>query len=322
MRIIFNSLSLPKKAAKRLKKTLQYDEIFLSLAKCQELASMMLGYGSWHELNQSTEKAKNKPSHTMLDEDCSFLEQSKRLDFQKKVLAEYLNMWIKGMDAKIHSARISAGNIASEKLSGSMYSRSRLYVYEDNNEGYFEWRFYPSLRARTKENEIDELLEGWESGNINYGNYRAALLVILKQQPENIYAMSEVLRASLNIERVEDTKKQLDEFERELDNTIPFIEYNRRKKQVMSWAALNNRYYIRAVSCFAECCYRVGRYKTAKTWFNFAIKISDQFTVYNNIFLKDLRSKSPHGNAHILAKTINDKQDMYQAKPIQLSIQK
>lgn len=66
MRIYFNSMTLPKKAAKRIQKhfTPEIPNFGspMSLYEAQQLAAVMLGYDDWYELEQCTKSGLHPPS--------------------------------------------------------------------------------------------------------------------------------------------------------------------------------------------------------------------------------------------------------------------
>lgn len=117
MRIIFNSLSHPKKVAKRLKHLSH-----LTLSQSREVIAFTLGYRDWHELSKSVSK-NNIPSS--FDEDLTEEELQVRFDYQldryEKRIYEVRPQLLDGLTERcpfLELIRPSAKSALSSKLQG------------------------------------------------------------------------------------------------------------------------------------------------------------------------------------------------------------
>jgi hypothetical protein len=92
MRIYFDSMTLPKKAAKRVKKHFTTDGQHLSkpmkLHEAQALTAKMFGYRDWYELNITTASLVHFPS--IVDEKAPSDVVKRRIAYQAQVLGTIL----------------------------------------------------------------------------------------------------------------------------------------------------------------------------------------------------------------------------------------
>ncbi len=252
----------------------------------------MLGYDSWHELHKVTSMAKHPPS--LLDEEVAGDEQRARIDYQTNVLGR-VSPLIEPVRRQITlKLRVSAGRLSSDKFEEDAYRHNAIVYYVDPFQSEGEWRFVPSIRSAEMSEQLGEAREWWEQGEQNFGDYMADLEVYLKEQPENISAITNLLTASLNVDALEMVKHRLLAFEKIIYLPVA-IGFPERKKAILPWSTLDNRDFHRAVSLLAECFYRTGDFKRAKRWFNFSIRTCDEFVNYIAPYLEDLRRPSPTG---------------------------
>ena len=305
MRIYFRTLTLPKKAAKRVQNHFSdplsdaIPHLSMKLAQAQELTARMLGYDSWHELLQVTKKGIHTPS--LLDEYSDSKEQALRIDYQTEVLGT-ISPLIEPVRRQLAlQLRVSSGMPTSDELSENIYQYNHIKYWVDPISNKGEWRFLPSLRTTQIQEDIFELQETLEEGLIESERYVEILKDYLQLQPENIDVITALLGVAVEFNNPHVIESDLLVFESTIDLCIP-IDFSRRKKNILIWWEIDNRNFHRAVCMLAECFYRVGKFEKAKKWFNFSKKTCDHFTNYIEPYLKDLRLDRPIGKVHILVR--------------------
>ncbi|WP_339674100.1 hypothetical protein [Dasania marina] len=301
MQIYFSSIALPKKAAKRIQKHFspEPETIFphMPLHEAQRIAALMLGYKDWHELEQSTNSAKNTPSP--LDEQASEEEQSQRLRYQANVLGTLLPLTEPILYELALKFRVSAGAPFSSQFAYDSHRQNKLFYWEPYGEPP-EWRFRPSARSEETREELYSLIDKWGSGQLNFGEYLFRLDEIIEAQPENITPYLYIIEAIADIGEWEIAKTLLPELEAEIIKSIPANYPMKRKVPALNWGTIDNRDYLRSLYHLAQGYYANGNYKKAKQWFLFLTRCSEFEIGFEKCFLVDLRRATPDGEVHLM----------------------
>lgn len=301
MRIYFRNMTLPKKAAKRIHAHFTLppglDGLSMTLSEAQELTARMLGYADWHELHRVTQRGDHQPSP--LDEDAGPTEQQARIDYQTMVLGTVSPLIEPVLRKLVLTLRVSAGIRASDNFIEDAYRQNTITQWQDPTKDKPEWRFLGSVRADEISEEVWELLDFWQSGNMKLGEYLEKLKALYKQQPENMSLITDMLSATTELDALILIEDLIPEFEKEINLTIP-VNFPERRTTYLSWYETENRDFHRAVALLAEAYYRLGNFSRAKRWFNFSNRTCEYFKENNIPFLKDLRARKPKGNIHLL----------------------
>lgn len=302
MRIYFDSIDHPKKAAKRLKKCFEtVSETFgsssffgsaiikpIKLSEAQSLTANMLGYEDWHELEE-TIKSKQHPS-SKFDEEISEEEEEKRNYYQWERLNE---KYPTGFVNQINNlSRVSAKTPTSNKLDIKIGFENSIYYIKDEK----TWKFSGSMRSDMISTKINDMQESFTTGNINLGNALDYCEGILKEAPENCTAMWFYLGSISNYEDVIDDKISIViEMEKEYLSWFPegFFE---NENIYFTWNDMDNRDLIRIAILFSQIFYTRKDFKKAKEWFSITSRMNDYFNYGYRYMIKDVNSDNPRGD--------------------------
>lgn len=298
MRIIFRSLTLPKKAAKRVQKHFSptpspFPPAKLSFA--QDVTAIMLGYDSWHELEQVIKAGNYPPSP--LDEECSAEEQSRRIDYQTEVLQHFtplIGLVLRQVAIKL---RVSAANPQSPALEEQSFDRNRIVFWTDPYNGRSEWRWFPSDRSEASENAITDKYQRWERGLIEGGPFFDELVDRLAVEPENLFAVEHLFYLARNSGQLSLVEDLLDQFEAAVIKTIP-AHFPQRGPVYFEWGTPANRILHIVTYELAEGYYRIRNFPKAQRWFEFTARTSKRTRPYCLDYLKDLKRPAPSGRVH------------------------
>ena len=296
MRIFFQSMTLPKKAAKRIQKQFSPSKVpnrKIDLSFAQLIAANMLGYSNWHELEQVS-KSKLTPSLT--DEFVSEEEQTERISFQANVLRRFLPYTEPLLQEIALELRVSAGNPSSLKFSEDHIRDNKVFHWIPP--GFLEkpeWRFRPSKRSAEIKNTLWDLLDTWSTGQLNFVDYQESLEATIKEQPENVTAQMYLLDAAGNIDALQHMEKELTRAEETVLNCLPVNYPLNKKVDHFNWYTHDNRDFLRLVFHLAYGHYVNGKYRNAKKWFLFLKRCSDVFEGEIAPFLDDLKLNRPTG---------------------------
>lgn len=308
MRIFFNSMTLPKKAARRVQSYFTPPPGLgekPKLSDAQNLTAWMLGYDTWHELEQVTKSGSHPPSP--VDEESDPIEQKKRIDYQSETL-RYVSPMVDPVLRQIAlEIRVSAANPKSSKFSEDAYHQNAVFYWEPYGEEP-EWRFRPSLRYSKTKEELFNLSDKWERGQILLGAYLDKLNAIIAQQPENISAYLDALCACEAVGAWTLGENYLEDLQAAITGSLP-PEYPMKKKVApFIWGTVDNRDFLRALYHLAQGFYAMGDYKIAKQWFLFLRRCSPMEMGAEKYFLKDIRRPEPYGDLHLMeSKDIYDR---------------
>lgn len=301
MRIYFSTISLPKKAAKRIQKHFTPEIPGLCqpmpLHEAQHLAAVMLGYQDWHDLEQETKSARHSPS--LVDEKASPEEQAARIAFQADVLGQILPFTEPLLHEVALKLRVSAGAPFSTEFEVDAYRQNALFYWEPYGEDP-EWRFRPSARSNEKRDELYYLLEQWGSGQITLGDLKEAVDRIIEEQPENIVPYLYIISAAGEVNYWEVAEPYLPKLESVIENSIPSDYPMKRKVPPLIWGTIDNRDYLRSLYFLAEGYYAAGNFKKAKQWFLFLTRCSEREIGNEKFYLHDLRQPKPKGDLHLI----------------------
>lgn len=192
MRIYFQSLSTPKKSAKRLQKHFNawmsgFNFPEISLSDAQGLTARMLGYDDWHTL---TQQSITPSTASPLDEELSEKEQLDRLHYQTLVLHSIYGLsdmsWTRELAAQL---RVSCRSPASPHLFHNAYvTNSVVDVFLDQDNFTC---FSPSTRSLLSKPQVLALSHELRLKRCSKKRSLAIfdeLSRLLEKQPENLYA--------------------------------------------------------------------------------------------------------------------------------------
>lgn len=294
MRIYFTSMTLPKKAAKRIYKhySTSWSGDSYQLSDAQNFTALMLGYADWHELDQVTKSGKHDPSE--LDENSSPEEQESRIRYQSQMLGRLLPLTEPILRELALKWRVSAGNPLSESFADDGYRKNALIYWEPPGEKP-EWRFRPSRRSNESREELYDLQEAWADGLINLGDHKDKLDRIISDQPENLAAYLALLGAFEDLEMWPLCAPYLLDLEAAILKAIPPNYPMRKKVPHLNWGSIENRDYLRCLYYLARGFYIERDYAKAKQWFLFLKRCSGKSLGIEELYLRDLRLPEPVG---------------------------
>ncbi len=299
MRIFFDSMTLPKKAAKRIQRHFTPTKPGLGepppLHRAQEITAVMLGYENWHDLEKNTKS----PTHpaSPLDEQADSETQQRRIVFQARQLGRFMPVTEPILMELALKFRVSARSPLSESLANDSYRTNSLLFWEPYGEEP-EWRFMPSGRSRESGDDLYDLLDDWTDGKINLGRYKEILDATIQEQPENLAPYVYILEAIQNVDAWELTPQYLAPLEAAIENSLPQDYPRNRKVPPLNWGTIENRTYLRSLYYLAQGFYAVGNYKKAKQWFLFLTRCSSVNMGSERDFLADMKASNPMGNIH------------------------
>lgn len=294
MRIYFESLTLPKKAAKRIQAhfTPKYDDMpfkKMALSRAQQITAWMLGYESWHELEQVTKAKKHPPSP--MDEDCAPEEQIKRLDYQTAVFGQISPLIGIVCREIVIKLRVSAKNPLSENLAEQNFNKNRIRHWVDPFSGRGEWRFLPSRRSIENGDDLYELSELWACENLDFDEYSACLVAMLEARPEDMNVIAEILRLMVNDDEYVFPLSKLDEFESAIRAVIP-ADFPETGQVFFNWLTMENRTFHRATLWLAGSYDLAKEYDKARYWFEFTSRSCKTMRAECISILRELRKKT------------------------------
>lgn len=305
MRIYFDSMTLPKKAAKRVKKYFSPEEPHLSepmkLSQAQALTARMLGYRNWYELDKMTASQTHPPS--LVDEKAPEDVVKRRITYQAQILATVSPLT---MNLQIQTAlilRVSAKNPTSPHLPNDPYRNNTLAIPDPHGDDA-EWRFWPSLRSHEISLSLYSLLDAfWTYQTISFGEYKGRLDVIINEQPENIVPYQYILEVMEESKDWDLAAPYVAGLADAMERTVP-QDYMRSKSPKLNWYVTGNRCFIRAVYYLAVGLYATGEHLKAKHWFLVLKHCSDMEMGNEMYYLLDLERKTPMGDVHLLCDEI------------------
>ncbi|WP_166256215.1 hypothetical protein [Marinobacter salicampi] len=298
MRIFFSSLTLPKKAAKRVQKYFSPEVSHFPAAKlsdAQNVTAVMLGYDSWHELSRVTKKGSQSPSP--LDEACSAEEQRQRIDYQTAALNQFTPLIDLVLRQAVVKLRVSAANPLSPLLEEQSFDRNRIVFWTDPFNGRSEWRWFPSDRSDSAWDDISEKYKCWERGLLEGGPFVEELIKRLDAEPENLFVIEHLFYLARNSGQFGIVEDLLDQFEAAVIQTIP-SDFPKHGSVYFEWGTHTNRVLHRVTYELAEGYYRIGNFPKAKRWFEFTARTSKHTRIYCLDYLKDLKRAIPCGRVH------------------------
>lgn len=299
MRIIFRTLTVPKKAAKRVQKYFSPEPTpssGMKLSEAQEVTAVMLGYESWHELSQVTKAGTLRPS--ALDEECSAEEQERRLDFQTEALGRFSPLIDLVRRRVAQQLRVSAANPNSSVLIEQSYSRNSLVFWTDPFSGESEWRFFPSERSEEMQESFAIEFESWMGGSFDGTDLYLRLCGCFETQPENLIAAELLFALAEESGQPSMVDDLLDKFEAAVMQTIP-EHFPASGPVKFEWYTHTNRILHKVTYSLAEGYYRTGNFPKAKRWFEFTSRTSKRMRPHCLDFLKGLKRPVPGGRVHL-----------------------
>lgn len=293
MRIQFNSINYPKKAAKRLQKAFSMianytednfsTEMFnnieafkdykpieeISLSKAQAYTAEMLGYRDWHELEETIKL--NKDISNKFDEDVDKETENQRTKYQWEILNNYYNNGY--VNQIVFSSRVSSKNPLSDSLDVDLWFKN--YFVFDAHEN--ERDFYPSMRSGLNAETINNIQEKWSYHHDLGSKTIIKLTKFLDKEPENITAIWTYLCVLVNDDNLlKLNKEKLFEFENEVEGLIGNKDYLLNPTKI-SWHRIDNRDFLRTIVMIADAFYKLKNYVRANYWFQKTTLLTDYF---------------------------------------------
>lgn len=316
MRIYFNNINHPKKAAKRIQKAFQfiydaesYDgksssftafgtkEITpIKLAEAQYLTAYMLGYDDWHELEVTTAGAKQAASP--FDEEVSPEVQEERLRYQWSRLNEY---YPNGLVNYInHAGRVSAKSPTSKKLYNRMGLENTMFF----NKKYGVWEFEESMRSSRYSTVANDIQDGFGFGQCSLGEAMDKLDDILRIVPESITAIWASLSILMQAGDDENDlnniaihfSEEIGELEQRFVSAIPDEYWVEGVDRSLDFSDMDSRDPVRITSMLGHLYYSQKDYKKARKWFSIMQEMSDYFDEPYAPIITDLEKSKPNGN--------------------------
>jgi len=268
MRIHFESTVLPKKAAKRIAQAFNnpyFPEGRVSMSRALDVVSCALGYASWHELNTLVSKGEFEPSP--LDEDCSPEIQKQRLEYQTgKFQQEFSCYHLDAMEMAT-KFRVSSRNPRSPGLFNQRYSNNLIAV-----DKFGEWRFHPSFRSQENAEEVDTILDLYDTNKLTHENFVQRILVEHQKRPECLYVAEVIL---YNYESIcviynfapflKSPKKLISDIEEVMLLSLP-PGFSWENPMDLNWGVVSNRPFIRTAYHLANAFMAEGDLEKYTRW--------------------------------------------------------
>ena len=194
----FLDLKQPEVAARRVHEHFNTKRSPMSLEQARELAAQILGYVSWDALVSWIGQGEN--TQWLPDEDLDPLEQEFRL-LDQAVRLTNLNGELRFHNEQlVQQLRLTAEDPQSDLLLYTPWTTNQVsHTGSDPGEKYQNlgsegWRFRPSLRSeRILENLRDRGRAFFYDGSITLDAYVRYLKGVIQRQPENIFALSQLI---------------------------------------------------------------------------------------------------------------------------------
>jgi hypothetical protein len=306
MKIKFNTTTLAKKAAKRLKTAFDLVEANndpqmnsyheskgidtiekTTLSKAQLLTANMLGYRDWHELEQTTKSSSVNLS--LPDEDIDEAQESERIEYQFNQLKKHYNSHLCQDIAYI--ARVSAKSPNSPKLNNGIGTQNEIVFDKEEK----KWRFYRSIRSDLFSINIDDIHDGWSSGYKTDDELLSYAEEVLTHSPESHNAIWIYLCAITKNERLRgDNSVRTSELEKTYLSWLP-EEFLKAKNKSFEWHCMEDRDFLRVSAMFAHTFYLQREFKKSHEWFARLSEMTDVFDEGYKDIIKDNSSASPKG---------------------------
>jgi hypothetical protein len=283
MRVYFSSLTLPKKAAKRVKDYYtvpwQKPEEQMKLSAAQDMTAFLLGYSDWNELNTVTKNGKNTPSK--MDEDLSVAEFDERSRYQMERLARLSPVRSLSALRVIYNLQVSSSS--GNNTTYYDYSHNRFHWFPDFN----EWRLVRSKRSDEKMDDIDNINDSDLPEKVAAKHYRD----ILKEQPEALNAIWYL--ANVIADGVKTSAEEMSQLSASLRDTLP-SELTGMEKGWLSWNFDENRDFLRAMLSLGYAYCSIGNHEKGFAWIWAYSHLCDSKIYDSEGWLKDMRLHSKY----------------------------
>jgi len=287
MRIHFESTVLPKKAAKRIAQAFNnpyFPEGRVSMSRALDVVSCALGYASWHELNTLVSKGEFEPSP--LDEDCSPEIQKQRLEYQANKFQQELSCYHLDAMEMATKFRVSSRNPRSPGLFNQRYSNNLIAV-----DKFGEWRFHPSFRSQENAEEVDTILDLYDTNKLTHEGFVQRILVEHQKRPECLCVAEVIL---YNYESIGP-----------ISNFFPFLKipkmlvagieeamllslppgFSWENPMTLDWYVHSNRPFIRTAYHLANTFLIEGEKEKAKRWAELCRDVSPALRIQSESLL-------------------------------------
>lgn len=298
MRIFFHSLTLPKKAARRVQNLFGPDFDMgrgMTLSTAQRVTAAMLGYTSWHELEQATRARSHPPSP--MDEDVSPAVQSQRIDFQNDAIKSQIFLIGREPRRVALRLRVSARNPQSTVLTEPVWAVNHVVRGIAPDTGGLEWRFFPSERSRDLWPTIEENHQCWMRGFLDREVFCKRLWDWRAAQPENLMVIEHLFSFVRACDSFEAVAGDLNGFESAVVETLPQTFPSTGAAPFCPRLDAND-VLSNVTYDLAEAYYRQGNFLKARRWFEFTARTAKYLRPYCLDYLKDLKRLVPCGRVH------------------------
>lgn len=297
MRIYYDSMTLPKKAARRIQKFYSSSEFLkqaMPLHEAQAIAAWMLGYDDWHELEQTTKSLVPTPS--LLDEDADAQTQEARIQYQTSALQEITPLTMPPCRALAFQFRVSGKNPLSKNFAVDLYSTNEL-IYDAQFE---EWRFMPSIRSKAMYEVMYELSDKCQAGQLTFWQYEMKTFELCDRYPEAFVPYIYLLYALGKAGHWEKFAKHLPEFEKRVSTVFPEnFPTSKRTLKPLEWGSVDSRDFLRSLYALGLAHYIGGNYQAGKKWLLTSKRCASIVMGEEDALLADMRSNQPKGDLHL-----------------------
>ncbi|MCC1496766.1 hypothetical protein [Alcanivorax sp. 1008] len=304
------SIDQSRVAARRVHEHFNTKNNPMSLEEAQEMAAYILGYESWSALASWAGKGER-----FLPDECLHpWEQEVRL-FRQAVNLTNINGGMRfHHEQLVQQLRLTAENPSSDRLAYNPWTTNQMSHTASSGTGKTillgrkGWRFRPSLRSeRALGTFRDRSSAYWEEGSITFEQYNQYLKALIQRQPENIFALTEVIHLHADITGRSPNRRRVEQLERAMREILPF---GIRKEDLegddenyvagrMETYEGYNRDFKGAVYILATALYVLKEYEAAGEWFRASLRINDCNAFDREYFyLADLAGLRPKGDVH------------------------
>ena len=129
MRISFDNIEKPKYYAKKIKKTLENNDIFYTLTKCQLIIAIMSGYKNWKELKSQIGKIKKSIPTDISNINMKIWQES----FDENVIIHLMRFYSQNM-----VSNILKNNLCQKIISDFNHNRKPIIIIGSKDDSLFE----------------------------------------------------------------------------------------------------------------------------------------------------------------------------------------
>lgn len=298
MRIYYDSMTLPKKAARRIQKFYSKPSPLsdpMPLYEAQARVALLLGYDSWHELEQVTKSQSNPPS--LLDEDAGKETQEARIQFQSSVWRTIVPFTMPVCREMAFRFRVSAKNPKSEGFLVDLYRTHNMFYDEE----FEEWRFIASLRSQETRNLLYDADEMPCGTFIEQARYIDRLLQLCEDAHSEQFAQyTSLFWALFRAGTPESFLSNLPEFDKRVSAVFPDdFPTSQKTLKPLEWYQIEHRDFLRSLYALGAAYYVAGDYKTSRKWLLTCKRCCSITLGSEDEYLEAIRSGNPDPKLHL-----------------------